>query len=187
MNKKEYYLINRERIRARQKEYCLKNKEKRKQYLLDNKEKISEKHREYRLNNREKIKEKERQYQLKNREKIKEYHNNYDKNRKKIDINYKLVHALRRRLNNALKNKQKIGSAVSDLGCSVDCLKLHLEKQFVSEMTWDNYGKWHIDHIIPLSLFNLQDKNDFLKANHYSNLQPMWAKDNIIKGNKYNE
>ena len=58
MNKKEYYLINRERIRARQKEYCLRNKEKRKQYLLDNKEKISEKHREYRLNNREKIKEK---------------------------------------------------------------------------------------------------------------------------------
>ena len=85
-----------------------------------------------------------------------------------------------------MKNKQKIGSAVSDLGCSVNYLKLHLEKQFVLEMTWDNYGKWHIDHIIPISLFNLQDRNDFLKANHYTNLQPMWAKDNITKGNKYN-
>ena len=51
-------------------------------------------------------------------------------------------------------------------------------------MSWDNYGEWHIDHVIPLSLWDLSKKEDQEMATHYSNLQPLWAKDNIAKSNK---
>ena len=74
---------------------------------------------------------------------------------------------------------------VKDLGCSIEELKTHLESQFQPRMTWDNYGKWHIDHIKPLSNFNLENKEEFKEACNYKNLQPLWAKDNLIKGAKY--
>jgi hypothetical protein len=91
---------------------------------------------------------------------------------------------LRTRLWGALKGKAKIGSAVRDLGCTIPELIVHLEKQFTKGMTWDNKGKWHIDHIKPLSMFDLTDKKQFLEACNFMNLQPLWALDNIRKGNK---
>jgi hypothetical protein len=58
-----------------------------------------------------------------------------------------------------------------------------MESKFQPGMTWDNRGKeWHIDHIIPLATFNLQDRRQFLVACHYTNLQPLWARDNMVKG-----
>ena len=111
-------------------------------------------------------------------------HNKYIKNRKQNDINFKLRVGLRIRLNKALKNNFKIGSAVRDLGCSIEQLKQHLESKFTQGMSWKNYGQWHIDHIIPLSKVNLTNREQFLKVNNYMNLQPLWAEDNIRKGNK---
>ena len=72
------------------------------------------------------------------------------------------------------------------VGYSLDELKSHLEKQFQPGMTWDNYGKWHIDHIKPISSFNINGINsdDFKKCWSLNNLQPLWAKDNLQKGNK---
>lgn len=102
------------------------------------------------------------------------------------DINYKLSFNLRCRLNKALILHLKSGSAVMDLGCSIDEFKIYLESKFQSGMTWENYGLygWHMDHIIPLSSFNLSDRNEFLKAAHYTNIQPLWAEQNLIKSNK---
>ncbi len=77
---------------------------------------------------------------------------------------------------------QKVGSAVRDLGCSVDKLKKHLESRFRFGMTWENYGMWHIDHIRPLASFDLTDRVQFLQACHYTNLQPLWAPENLGKG-----
>lgn len=73
------------------------------------------------------------------------------------------------------------------VGCTWKELKIHIENQFIEEMTWKNYGLfgWHVDHIKPLSLFDLSDKIQLYEACHYSNLQPLWAKDNLSKGNKY--
>lgn len=93
----------------------------------------------------------------------------------------KIAHSLRVRLGAAIKCEV---SAVRDLGCSIDELKSFLESKFIDDMTWDNYGKWHIDHIKPLSKFDLNDPKEILKACHYTNLQPLWAKDNIVKYNK---
>lgn len=106
------------------------------------------------------------------------------KNRKLTDINFKLADSLRCRLRSAIKKNTKTGSAVRDLGCTIEELKVYLEKQFKDGMTWQNHGKWHIDHIIPLISFNLEDREQFLKACHYTNLQPLWAKDNLSKGGK---
>ena len=91
---------------------------------------------------------------------------------------------MKSRLKNALKNNFKSGSAVRDLGCSIAELKIHLENQFKPGMTWDNHSfeGWHVDHIIPLSKFNLTNKTELLEACHYTNLQPMWAFDNMSKG-----
>ena len=73
-----------------------------------------------------------------------------------------------------------------DLGCSVGEFKLYLEVQFQPGMVWENYGvEWHIDHITPLSWFDLSDKEQFSKACHYSNLQPLWKDENFSKGNRY--
>lgn len=86
----------------------------------------------------------------------------------------------------AVKNNQKTGSAVRDLGCSIPELKLYFEKQFTEGMTWDNHGQfgWHIDHQKALANFNLEDREQFLQACHYTNLQPMWAVENMRKSAK---
>jgi len=68
------------------------------------------------------------------------------------------------------------------IGCTPQSLKEHLEKQFVEGMTWNNRNEWHIDHIIPLS--SAKSKEEIYKLCHYTNLQPLWAEDNLKKSNK---
>ena len=110
----------------------------------------------------------------------------YVKKRRKIDIQFKLSLTLRARLNKAVRGNYKTGSAIRDLGCSIDEFKVYLESKFLSGMSWDNWNcnGWHIDHIKPLASFDLTDRNQLLQACHYANLQPLWAKDNISKGDK---
>lgn len=116
------------------------------------------------------------------------YMRNYAKNKLKTDINFKLACNLRSRLYCALFKQKKSGSAVKDLGCSVDDLKIYLESKFQPGMTWENHGNrvgtWSIDHILPLSKFNLSKREELVVACHYTNLQPMWCIDNIRKSNK---
>ena len=133
-------------------------------------------------------------------EKYKVYQNNYQKTEKykivknkrrrertKIDVEYHLTHILRVRLWKALKGNYKSGSAIKDLGCSISELKQYLENQFQEGMSWENYGYriWHIDHIIPLSSFDLTDYEQLKKACHYTNLQPLFV--NIHKEKTYND
>ena len=96
----------------------------------------------------------------------------------------RLSMSLRNRLNQAIRNEYKAGSAVRDLGCTINELKAHLEALFSPGMNWDNWelDGWHIDHIKPLASFDLTDREQFLEACHYTNLQPLWAKENLSKG-----
>jgi hypothetical protein len=71
------------------------------------------------------------------------------------------------------------------LGCSVEVLKVHLAAQFLPGMTWENYGDWHIDHIRPCASFDLTQPDQQRACFNYTNLQPLWAKDNLSKGAKY--
>lgn len=117
------------------------------------------------------------EYKAKRRQKNKERYSE--------DCLFKLKAVLRVRLNEAIKNNHKAGSAVNDLGCSISELKTHLESKFQPDMTWNNHTNngWHIDHIIPLDSFDLNNPEELKKACHYSNLQPLWAQDNVRKSN----
>jgi 5-methylcytosine-specific restriction endonuclease McrA len=84
----------------------------------------------------------------------------------------------------ALRQENKTGSAVRDLGCSINEFREYLSSKFSEGMTWENYGEWHIDHIIPLSKFNLSKRVEFLKAAHFTNLQPLWEQANLAKSNR---
>jgi hypothetical protein len=111
----------------------------------------------------------------------------YIANRLKTNVQFKLSNRLRQRINFALRKCYKSGSAVRDLGCSIPELKIWLENKFQPGMDWDNWSLfgWHIDHKIPLKNFDLTNREQFLQAVHYTNLQPMWAEENLKKGAKY--
>jgi hypothetical protein len=91
---------------------------------------------------------------------------------------------LRKKVRNRIRDyfRYKTKTTIEYLGCEIEVLKEHLEKQFVDGMTWENKGDWHFDHIIPLSSAKTED--ELYKLCHYTNLQPLWAIDNIKKGKK---
>jgi hypothetical protein len=119
----------------------------------------------------------------------------YAKERKRVDPAFKLKCSLRTRITNMMAQyvktgikEPKSGSAVRDLGCSIEDFCKYIESLWQSGMSWDNYGnkegQWSLDHIFPLSRIDLTDREQFLRANHYTNLQPMWHIENIIKSDK---
>lgn len=134
--------------------------------------------------NRARINQKRRENYKRNKDTYISRHKKYQKQRRNNDPIYKLMCNLRTRLYHAVKKDFKVGSAIRDLGCSISHLKKHLEARFTLGMCWENYGKWHIDHIVPLASFDLTNLEEFKKACCYTNLQPMWAIENIVKGCK---
>lgn len=92
--------------------------------------------------------------------------------------------SLRTRLRRALKFNKKIDITENLLGCSFEHAKQYLESKFTNNMTWENYGTWHIDHIIPCSFFDLSDQTQQKMCFNYRNLQPLSAIENISKNNK---
>lgn len=115
-----------------------------------------------------------------NKELRKKYMREYSKKRIDSDFLFKMSRNVRIRINKFIKNKSN--STKNIVGISFIDLKLFLEKKFIGGMTWDNYGKWHIDHIIPLS--SAKSESELYALCHYTNLQPLWAKDNLKKSNK---
>jgi hypothetical protein len=117
------------------------------------------------------------------------YYGAYQKRRRLSDPNFRTATCLRANLTKALSGKTKTGSAVKALGCTLDQFKAYLEAQFWKgenvqpSMTWENQGKngWHLDHIKPLASFDLTDPQQFSRAFHYTNYQPLWERHNISK------
>lgn len=137
---------------------------------------------------RKKIKKRQKTNTEGNRAYFQEHKDEIKKRRREryaSDMSFRLSCNLRNRLGKMIRGKSKNGSAVKDLGCSIEELKIHLEKQFKSGMNWENYGfgenKWNIDHIIPLSSFDLKNRSEFLNACNFLNLQPLWHTENIVK------
>lgn len=179
---KKNYLLNKEKKISYQKEYYLLNKEK---CLLDAK-KWSE-------NNREKSNLIKKEHKKKNLIKYNLKRNESRKLRKQNDPLFKLKEQIRVSINKGFKkqnfNKPLITEKI--LGCSFKEFKLYIESKFESWMTWENHGNfnkekltWQIDHIIPISL--AKTKEEIIKLNHFTNLQPLETKKNLYKSNKIN-
>lgn len=167
-NKKslEKYGCTKEERKIRSKELeRLRNKE----YYIINKDKLSAYSKEYFKKNRKTVNEKLRQ-------KLKE------------DNTFRLATRLRTLIYAHLKRKgiSKLAPAFKLTGCTHSELRNHLESLFLPGMSWSNHSRegWHIDHIKPCSKFDLTIKEEQYKCFHYSNLQPLWAIDNIKKGNR---
>lgn len=164
---------------------------------------MKEKYRDSRKKNYQEHKEERKEYQLnyskKYRKENSEYFENYRKNnkehihsliikrareRRKEDPAFRILCSARSRLHQVLKSK-KCDSTINLIGCTPNELKQHLENQFIEGMSWDNYGEWHIDHIKPCAAFNFELEEKQSECFHYSNLQPLWAIDNLKKSAKY--
>jgi hypothetical protein len=152
---------------------------------IKNREKIIQKQKIYQKNTPEKRSIIIKKYKNKNKEKIREYDRNYDKIKKSNDPIYKLKKNLRRRIKSFFdsKNVLKNNTTFKIVGCSPEFLKEYIEKQFSEGMSWELMGQHiHIDHIIPLS--SAKTEEEIYKLCHYTNLQPLWAEDNLKKSDK---
>jgi hypothetical protein len=183
---KKYILINID--------YILEsNKKRANEYYKINREKVLKRVKEYQKINIIKIKKYQIHYRKFNKSKIKEYDKNHRKEinqkrnqRLKENISLKILHNLRGRIRLALKGICKSKKTLELIGCSVEELKAHLEKQFKPNMSWKNYGYygWHIDHIKPCCQFNLNKEEEQKLCFNWQNLQPLWREENMKKGKK---
>lgn len=167
-----------------QKEYRKNNKkqisERTKLARIENKIKISEQRKKRYIKNKDKLLDNHKKWYQKNKLRSNEYHKQYIKSKRKNDILFRVKCSLRARLHHFVNKKNK--RTLEYLGLSLDEYKTYLSKMFDSNMNWDNYGEWHIDHIIPLS--SAKNEKELIRLFHYTNTQPLWAKDNLKKGNK---
>lgn len=197
---REYVKNNPEKKALADKLYAQNNPEKcnatKKRWADANPEKVKESQANYAKNNPEKIKESKRSWERRNPD----YRRNYfQRNKKKAstrynnryhnDLQFRLGDSLRKRTRLALRYHKKPCSVIKILGCTLGEFQKYIEAKFQPGMTWENWSitGWHLDHIRPLASFDLENLEEFKQACHYTNLQPLWAKDNLSKGAKWEE
>lgn len=203
-HKKNPHIMKRSSLKKKKRmmedgEYRKKRSDYVKRYVLLNKEKIRKRIKNWRLKTINIRKEKAKEYQIKNREKIKEYlvewfnrpevklrRNMRQKERRKEEPFFRMKLSLRGRLNSFIRRgrAKKMVSHNKLIGCDWKFFKIYLEKKFKAGMTWENYGKWHVDHFKPMTSFNLFKLKDQKECCCYKNLQPLWAWENRQKSNK---
>lgn len=171
---KNYYKNNKERCKIRDKEYHKKTKK-----IRNAQSKV------YRLKHKEELNKRNREYYKANKANIIKQKNEAQKKKRAENPDYKFICNLRSnmcRVVRQLSLGKKPTSTFKWVGCSAEKLKIHFESLFVKGMTWNNYGEWHIDHIRPVSSFKPEE---WEQINHYTNLQPLWAEDNLKKSDNY--
>ena len=170
------------------------------EYREKNREKVNNSAKNYRKNNPEKYKEVIEKYLEKNpnmtsterikkyrekeewREKFKIWNKKWKLKKIKEDGFYRMKINLRARIREYLIGESKGKRTKEIVGLDKMEFKLYIQNKFVDGMSWENYGKWHLDHIKPLCI--AKDNEEALLLNHHTNLQPLWAEDNLKKGKK---
>jgi hypothetical protein len=207
-NTKNYKINNKEYYKKYLSDYYNENKQElkdyKKNYYIENKQEILDKHKEYYIENREYLLQNSKDWRLNNKDRYLTYLNNWRLNNKEykkewlldnpdktkqyyntLRLNNPHIIAWRNVLKNAIQrmNTKKSISTIEMLGYSADDLKNHLNLLFLDGMSWENWGEWHIDHKIPVSKFDRETPMSIV--NSLDNLQPLWALDNLSKGNKF--
>jgi hypothetical protein len=188
LSNKESKIRNIEKVRARDKKYQKANRDKinaqkrkrQKELKALDPESVSRK-----------AKEKKKKYRERDPERYRRLSNEGRKRKRVRNISYKLKESIRNRVRTALKGNKKQASVIKSVGIPIEELKIYLESKFYPhpvtgiQMSWDNHGMgynhWQIDHIKALYLFDLTNLEEFLKACHYTNLQPLWYDDHMKK------
>ena len=159
-----------------------------KKWREKNKETLKEYVKTWYEQNKEHRKEYLKEYREKNMDSIRKTKRDYQQHLRDTDPTYKLISYFRTAIYQVLKesNVEKNKYYFDILQYTPEQLITHLELQFKDDMSWDNYGKWHVDHIKPISSFNIVEMGDeeFMKCWSLGNLQPMWGEENIRKSNK---
>ena len=163
-----------------------------KKWRDNNKEYLSQKSKNWYEQNKEHRKQYLKEYREKNIDRIREVKRTYEKTKKATktqhDPLYKLINNFRTAIYQVLKenNVKKNGHYFDILKYTPDDLINHLESKFTDKMNWDNYGEWHVDHILPISSFDIKEIGDgeFMRCLELKNLQPLWGDENIKKSNK---
>lgn len=194
----QWHRGNPERTKENCKKFRIENPNYMSAWYNNNKEKVNDRASKWHKEHPDKVSKKTKKWRDKNPDYYSVWHKKnpgkhslYSKNYrdKKIleDPRYKLDEAISSGVRRGLKLGGKSGrSTYILLGYTSEALKSHLEKQFRNGMSWENYGEWHVDHIIPLSAHNYEtpDDPDFKRAWALENLQPLWADENMKKGSK---
>jgi len=180
---KAYRMLHREKLNANKRIWDKANKDHVSAYSATYRQLHKDKYRSYNKKynkvNEEKLRKAAREYYTTHKKEF----NTRAMRRRKIDPKFKLNRSMSTAIRQSLRNGKGNRPWLGLVSYTLEQLRTHLEKQFTEGMTWKNYGSWHVDHKIPLSVFNFTkpEHTDFQKAWRLKNLQPLWAKDNMKK------
>jgi len=157
------------------------------EYYLKNKQKIRERSKKWAENNKERAKEHSKKWYKENKARHNQKAVEYRRKKRQSNPLERVKDSLSSNLRNALSGRAKGQKTLDYLCMNIDEFKSYIEKMFMDGMTWENYGLygWHLDHIQPVCSFDHSDEEQIKKCWHYSNFQPLWAKDNLSKGDRY--
>lgn len=181
-----HYKKNSEKIKARSKQWAAENADAKKAYdtayYQANSEKLKQRTRDWGIKNPKLKQARNDAWNAANPEKARTHQREYEKRRLASDPMF----ALRARMQSAIRGSLIKGGYTKRsrtheyLGCSFDEFKRHIEKQFLKGMTWENRRLWHLDHLRPVS--SAKTEEELIAIHHFTNLRPLWAKDNLAKG-----
>lgn len=157
------------------------------QWAQSNKEKSAEHKKAWAQGNREQVRRSRLNWLNENKDLDREIRRQWKAQKRATSPEYRVLENLRCRLRSVLTRGTKSASTLNLLGCTPEQLTDHLASQFTEGMTWDNYGEWHVDHIRPCASFDLLDPEQQRQCFHFTNLQPLWAVDNLRKGASYDQ
>jgi len=150
--------------------------------------KNSERIAEYTKHRNKSDQRKEYQKKYKKTDKYRKKVNETQKKRRLGDPQFKMREILSARLRGALNGRRKAETTMALLGCNISFFKTYIESAFKTNMNWQNHGsgdgKWQLDHIVPCASFDLSDPEQQKKCFHYTNMQPLWAYENLQKSDK---
>ena len=182
-NTKRWRANNPERVRELSQQHYKRSRS----WIDANRETINASSRRYYERHKERLADRQREWRKEKRDSYRAIANRYKAKRNREDSYFRLSNRLRERLRSVLNRAgvAKSSKTIEMTGCTWDQLRQHFEDQFQDGMSWDNMGEWHIDHIRPCASFDLTDPVQQRQCFHYTNLQPLWASQNIRKQAKW--
>lgn len=185
-----YRETHKEQLKVKQREWIEANKHTQKARdhakYLKRKDAVLKRCREYVIENPEKSSARKKAYYRANKPKIRAQIQEWYVNKKKTDLGFRMLCNLRRRLAHVIAGETKSARTIELLGCDIPTFMAHIESKFTQGMSWRNYGKWQVDHVVPFFAHDMATEEGQRASFHYMNTQPLWREHNQSKGKRFN-